>query len=211
LERLAKLREIFYPVPDQTLGQRPMRVETQADDPLHSEFVENVRWTLRQVVFATLHVVGSNNGLAPFDPNASVVRTPADDAEVARRVAAAVAWIEDTYAQAVAEKARGVLFLFQANPGFELPPEDAQRNGFNEVIAALVEGAQAFGKPVILAHGDSHYFRVDKPLREGSAAIANLTRVETFGDADYHWLRIEVDPRSSEVFTIHQEIVAANR
>ena len=30
------------------------------------DLVENVRWSESRVVFATLHVVGSNNGLAPW-------------------------------------------------------------------------------------------------------------------------------------------------
>jgi hypothetical protein len=210
LERLAKLREVFYPVPGQTLGQKSMEVETQASDPAHGEFVEHLRWTRQHVTFATLHVVGSQNALDPFDPKSTAVRTQADDDEVARRIAATLAWIRGTFAQATAEKSRGVLFLFQADPNFEFAPATPERKGFDEVLAALQQEAIAFGKPVVLAHGDSHYMRVDKPVRSGGAAIPNMTRVETFGDADYHWLRVVVDPNSPEVFSVHQEIVEAN-
>jgi hypothetical protein len=44
--------------------------------------------------------------------------------------------------------------------------------------------AIAFGKPVVLVNGDSHYFRIDKPymrLPARESAIENVTRVETFG------------------------------
>lgn len=197
LERLAKLRSLFFAVPGQTLGQKPMTVESQG-----GEFIENVRWSTNNVMFATLHIVGSNNALAPFS-----ARTPADDAEVARRIAATVEWISSAYDKAKTEGANGVLFLFQANPGFEFPAGHSERVGFEEVLAAMVDGAQSYGKPVVLAHGDSHYFRVDKPVRAGAAAVPNVTRVETFGSADYHWLKIVVDPNSDEVFSIHQEIV----
>lgn len=197
LERLAKVREVFFPVPGQTLGQKAMTVESQG-----GEFVENVRWTTHNVTFAALHIVGSNNALAPF-----AARTPADDAEVARRIVATVEWINSTYAKAQAEGAKGVLFLFQANPGFEFPVGHAERVGFEEVLRALADGAKSYGKPVLLAHGDSHYFRVDKPVRSGAEAVPNITRVETFGSADYHWLRVEVDPNSEAVFTVRQEIV----
>jgi hypothetical protein len=211
LERLSRLRDMFYPVPGVTLGQAPMRVETQAADPLHGEFVENVRWQTQGVTFATIHVVGSSNGLAPFDPASSVVRTPADDAEAVRRIAAAVAWIKAAYQDATASNSPGILFLFQANPAFEQAAGSPDRLGFDEVIAALVEGAVAFGRPVLLVHGDSHYMRMDKPVRSGGAAIPNITRVETFGDRDNHWLRIVVDPNSDQVFAVHQEIVDANK
>lgn len=41
----------------------------------------------------------------------------------------------------------------------------------------------AFGKPVAYVHGDSHYFRIDKPLLDANGIRAlNFTRVETFGD-----------------------------
>lgn len=211
LERLDALRAIFYPVPGQTLGQHPMTVESQASDPQYGEFVENVRWTTQNVVFATLHIVGSHNGLSAFDANGSVVRTPADDAEVVRRIAATVAWIDGTYAMAEAQGARGVLFLFQANPNFEDAPGASSREGFDEVIAAMVDGAVAFDRPVVLAHGDSHYMRLDKPVRSGGVAVPNITRVENFGSGDYHWLRVVVDPNSAEVFSVHQEIVEANK
>lgn len=197
LERLTRLREIFFPVVGRTLGHKTMAVESQG-----GEFVENVRWSTQNVMFATLHIVGSNNALAPF-----ATRTAADDDEVARRIAATVEWIKGTYAKAQAEDARGVLFLFQANPEFEAAAGSAERKGFDEVLAAMVEGAKAYGKPVVFAHGDSHYMRVDKPVREKGEAVSNITRVETFGSADYHWLRVEVDPSAAEVFTVHQEIV----
>lgn len=207
LERLAKLRALFYPFPGLTLGKKTMTVETQADDPAHAEFVENVRWMEQHVMFATLHIVGSNNGLAPFSAH-----TSADDAEVVRRIEAARAWIRETFAKAEAENARGVLLLFQANPGFELAKGHPERRGFEEILADLEAEAIKFKKPVVFAHGDSHYFRVDKPM-VGSISkrrIENVTRVETFGADDVHWLRVIVDPKSPEVFSIHQEIVEKN-
>lgn len=211
LERLAKLRQVFYPVPGRTLGRKTFKVETQAADPRYAEFVEHVLWTRQRVTFATLHMVGSQNGFDPFDSNSAAQRTPADDEEVARRIAASVAWVRSTFAQAKAEAARGVLFLFQANPNFPAAPGSADRKGFDEVLAALQEEVTAFGNPVVLAHGDTHYMRVDKPVRINGTAISNLTRMETFGDSDYHWLRVAVDPDSREVFSVHQEIVEANR
>lgn len=203
LERLAKLREIFYPVPGLTLGQKPMIVEAQ-DAP----FVENMRWSEQHVMFATLHIVGSNNALAPF-----AGRTSADDAEAADRIQAAVEWIEETFAKAEAEDARGVLLLFQANPGIELAKGSNGRKGFEEVLEAFEREAVKFGKPVVLAHGDSHYFRIDKPMKgsRSNRRIENVTRVETFGADDVHWLRVVVDPNSPEVFTVRQQIVLENR
>ncbi len=209
LERLAAVRQMFFPVAGMTLGQKPMKVETQADDPLHSVFVENTRWMEQHVMFAAVHIVGSQNALADFPERNTEYD---DDAEVAARIDAATSWIADTFAKADAEGARGVMLMFQANPEFELPQGSPDRLGFDEVVTEMERQAILFGKPVILAHGDSHYFRVDKPMK-GSISkrrIENVTRVETFGSSDVHWLKVMVDPNSEQVFSFVQEIVDDN-
>jgi hypothetical protein len=206
LERLVKLREVFYPVPGTSIGGRTMQVTSQAADPLYEEFPENVRWTEQGVVFSAIHIVGSNNALAAFDPNSSAVRTAADDEEVARRTAAAIAWLEETFAAAQAGNSPGVFIMIHANPGLERGSAD--RYGFEEFLAALQSHARSYGKPVVLAHGDSHYFRVDKPSISGFTK--NLTRVETFGSGNVHWIKVSVDPQDDEVFAFQQQIVPAN-
>jgi hypothetical protein len=75
----------------------------------------------------------------------------------------------------------------------------------------------AFGKPVVLVNGDSHYFRVDKPLsprrvrgRPPVTALENFTRVETFETPYSHWVHVTVDASDPSVFTFRQRIVGAN-
>ena len=208
LERLAKLREVFFPEPGRTIGARRMAVDTQARRPGFEEFPENVLWSAHRVLFATVHIVGSQNGLAPFDPASRAVRTPADDAEVARRTAAALAWMDETFTRARTSGSPGVFLMMQANPGLEFQGGD--RRGFETFLAALEAHVVAYGKPVVLAHGDSHYFRVDKPRLATRPFLPNFTRVETFGAGNVHWLRVTVDPRSPQVFRIEQEIVDGN-
>ncbi len=65
-ERLASLRDIFYPEPGRTLGGRERQVNIQADFRGFEDYVENQMWLDSKVVFSTVHVVGSNNGLAPW-------------------------------------------------------------------------------------------------------------------------------------------------
>lgn len=207
LERLARLRQVFFPVPGLTLGQNPVQIESQN----FQGFPENTRFVHRRVVFAALHYVGSANGLAAFDVNSSVVRTPADDEEVARRSAANLAWMHQTFNLAERLNSPGVLLMIQANPGLEFIPVPAERAGFESFLAQLEDRVQAFGKPVVLAHGDSHYFRVDKPRLDQAAFLPNFTRVENFGAANYHWVRVTVTPRSPDVFSFHPEIVPPPR
>jgi hypothetical protein len=86
------------------------------------------------------------------------------------------------------------------------------------LLVALRDQVIAFKKPVAYVHGDSHYFRIDKPfLSAAGQRLENFTRVETFGDHqengtnDVNWLKVFVDPRSREVFSYQQQNVPGNR
>jgi hypothetical protein len=75
-----------------------------------------------------------------------------------------------------------------------------------------------FRRPVAYVHGDSHYFRVDKPFLDAQGRrLENFTRVETFGDNqgngdnDVHWIKVNVDAGSREVFSLQPQIVPRNR
>jgi len=193
LERLAYLRGQAYPRPGRSLGTPPMEVETQASGA-YPEFPEHQRWTRQGVVFATVHTVGSQNGLAPFPG-----RTAADDEEVARRVEASVAWLRDTFAQARDRRALAVVVATQAD--FWHPENGGDTAGFDDVVAALREEAEAFGRPVLLIHGDSHTLRLDRPFwSEERPAVSNLLRLETYGAPDVGWIQVHVDPTSRAVF-----------
>lgn len=218
LERLQRLREIFFAEPGRTIGGKSMRVKSQAFTAGYEEFPEHVMWSKEDVVFAAIHVVGSNNGLASFDPNSAAVRTIEDDAEAARRIAASIDWINQTFDRAMQMEAAGVLIMMQANPvlevGYTLPSGDdltAERLGFTEILETLERRTLEFGKPVVLAHGDSHFFRVDKPGLVENAFIANFTRAENFGAENVHWVEVTVDPASDEVFRFQPMIIEANR
>lgn len=219
-ELLAKIRAKFYP-DGRSLGQRAMAVSNQSSDPAHAaqfgKFRENLRWTIGGVVFVTLHIVGSNDNAG-------------DKAEQAERMAANLAWLKAAFAEAAGADRRGLVILTQANPGFEnhwpaaaktryflpfiprggkLPKLESAHDGY---VRALAEALEAFAKPVAYLHGDTHLFRIDKPLYSAKSGrvFENFTRVETFGWPESHWVRISVDPSDPGLFRFKPEIVPAN-
>jgi hypothetical protein len=132
--------------------------------------------------------------------------------EFAERNAANIEWIEQSFAFAKIENRRALMFIMQANPFPERGSTNGVHAGFRELLNVLEKETLAFAKPVVLVHGDSHYFRIDKPLT-GSAShrrIENFTRVETFGNPDVHWVRATVDPKDSNVFTFDPQMINAN-
>ena len=131
--------------------------------------------------------------------------------EFAERNMANLVWLQESFAFATLENARAVMVIFQANPLPERGSTNRMHAGFRPLMEALQRETIAFGKPVVLVHGDSHHFRIDKPLYDAkSHRIENFTRVETFGNPDVHWLRVTVDPADPDVFTFHQQLVRSN-
>lgn len=196
-ERLDALRRLFYPQAGRTLGQRAMPVLSQAYDPRHAAYRENVLFLRDRVVFATVHVVGSENDLEPW------AQLPGGDlpkerlAEFAAREAAALDWIDATFAAAERTGSPGVLLLMQAEP--------TDTPGFARIRARIATHAAAYGKPVLLVHGDEHIYEVEP----GYAGVPNLTRLETFGATATDWLRVTVDPRTPTVFSWQPQTVTA--
>ncbi|MES2716574.1 MAG: metallophosphoesterase [Pseudomonadota bacterium] len=212
-ERLAKFREIFYPVIGRSTGKRQVALLSQAATPghaAHAAYVENTLWQFAGATMATVHVVGSANNLAPWNQLAGGDRPAERQAEFDARLAASLAWIDEVFNRATAARSAGVLLAMQANPGLESAAGSAARLGFDEVIARITARSIAFGKPVLLAHGDSHYFRLDKPLVNAGVSLENFTRLENFGSPNVHWVEVFVDPRDPNVFSVVPHVVAGN-
>ena len=189
-ERLEAVRDVFYPEPGRTTGGREMQVVTQAQEqPEHAVYVENVRFERSRVVFATVHVVGSENGLAPWSDLPGGDRPAERLAEFEQRRAANLDWIDAAFDEAEATDAAGVALLLQAEP-LATPGFQAERD-------LIAERSAAFGRPVLLAHGDEHRYEVEPAY----AGVPNLTRLETFGDTAVDWLRLSIDPRDPAVFS----------
>jgi hypothetical protein len=201
IERLAKLRAVFF-AKAESLGKRHMPLIRQSDISPFTDFVENQRWSRDGVLFFTLNVPGSNNG---FD-----YANPASLVEAQARTAANVAWMRDGFRIARASAAKAVVIVFHAeifmNGELPLSSYNGPMSGpYGALIAELRLGAERFEKSVLIIHGDSHEFVVDRPLMEsqGEAAppkFANVTRLEVFGAPEIKAVRVDVRPNTAGVF-----------
>ena len=171
-----------------------MPLVTQRRSPEYAEFVENARWTVGGVVFATVHVVGSNNNRDPERAGAM--------AEFAARDRANEAWVRAAFAEAKATGAPGLELFFQAQPFQQGSGEAGRPEGLRRFLDTVEEESVAFGRPVLLVHSDEHRYRLEigKAFEVGGAPRANVTRLETFGASDLHGVVVTVDPASAQVF-----------
>ena len=198
LERLAKIREVFFNQPGKTLGAT-MPVTSQADLGLP----ENVAFTKNRVSFAAVNVPGSNNASQPWAGLGKAEETPEQIAEVQHRTDAVIAEIKKTFAFALQLNDRTVVVLQQADmfdPTYT--PAWSDISAFKPIVQTLVDEASTFSGDVYLFNGDSHVYNVDRPLAQGSSWLArygvtgsadNLQRITIDGSGNAtNYLRVNV-------------------
>ena len=217
LERLSHLRKVMFPTLN-SLGQSTIALEHQGK--LGEKFVENTRFAHGGVVFVGINQPGSNNNLILSEKeckNKSArdsAKCDASNAEYLERDSANVAWMQASFAAAKAQNAVGIVVVTQGDPGFDLPEteefdesKEPAVSGYRHFMSKLVEQTEQYAGQVLFVHGDTHYFKLDKPMYSPNKLLPNFTRLQTFGSPSLHWVRVVVDPASANVFSVHPVIV----
>jgi hypothetical protein len=208
---LQLIRNIFFADPQRSNGVNAFAVRSQGSGDEFPELVENVMWEYQGVVYASMHMLLP--ALLPFGDEVADYRQ--------RLIRAGEAWMDEAFAMAAERDAKAVFLFTQAslwpisgNPQLInlLYPELLELTPtFDQFRLKLVEHVRAFKKPVVMANGDTHYFRIDKPLLDsGNDPLQTFTRVEGFGTPHGHWVRVRVEPDRPEVFSFRQELVEEN-
>jgi len=204
-ERLTRVRQMFFPDPQKSLGKMPLAVESQGKlMPEFSTYVENSRFEKNGVLFIGIHVVGSNNGFETIDPEAAK--------EFFARDRANIAWLQAGFKRAQDSAAKAVVIFMQAEfdqarfPNGSMP----RQSGFTNVLDVIEAGAVAFARPVLVVNGDEHFIEL-KPLKSSRGkAIPNVLKLMVYGEDDVHAVRVIVDPDSAGVFGFVPLIVPEN-
>jgi hypothetical protein len=220
LERLNKVRDVLFAKAG-SLGQKTMPLEHQG--PVGKPYVENTRWARHGVVYVGVNVPGSNNNFVENDKSCAEksARTLADceagNAEYKERDQKVNRWITESFSKAKKENLKGLVLVLQGDPGFDLPEtEDDEAkvmgwnrdaSGYKNLIENVMEQTKAFSGQVLFVHGDTHFFKMDKPLYAPLNLLPNFTRVQTFGSPNNHWVHVTVDTDRAEVFTVRPVMV----
>ncbi|MDQ6925287.1 MAG: hypothetical protein M3154_03510 [Candidatus Eremiobacteraeota bacterium] len=171
LERLDALRQMFF-AHDESLGQRRLRVEHQAV----RGYPENLRWVVEDVLFATVNIPGPDNNQA---------RMPVESKQ---RTAAVLEWIIDAFRIARERKLPALVLATQADLF-------TGNGAYAGILASLARSAERYDGQVLLVHGDTHWFRFDKPLIDPASGrkVDNLTRLEVYGSPFVNWVYVTVN------------------
>lgn len=206
-DRLAYLRTMFFTT-SRSLGQRTIGLIRQS-----AAYPENVRWAKGPVTFIALNIPGSDNNFADGGKNGPAAE---GQAEYAARNAANLEWLRSGFAAAKNAHAKAVMVIIQA----DMWDPTAVQTHYADTKKELFLQTTAFSGRVVLVNGDSHSFKMDKPLTDyattnaaglaGPNVVENFTRVTTFGEAQNHWVSATVDASNPNVFTFDQHLIAAN-
>lgn len=131
------------------------------------------------------------------------------NAEDQQRDAANIEWLRAGFAIARQMQHGGLVLAFQGYPGFdviETEDEDESKNtrfdGYRAFMTAVVKETEGFKVQVLSVHGDTHLFKLDKPRYSPSKVRPNFTRLQTFGSPVNNWVKVAVNVKSPEAFTI---------
>jgi hypothetical protein len=174
LERLGHLRNL--------IRSKPMKLPAGWHYATQPEFPENARWTQGKVMFATVHIVSTNNGreeilLDDIERTLDLV----DARDKANRV-----WLGAAFDAARKSDSGAVVIATQADVtklAGSAPCNDSLRircDAFAAFRDELLRNAASFKKPVLLVHGDTNPFCLDK--RFGGDTAPLLWRLNALGD-----------------------------
>jgi hypothetical protein len=192
-ERLNRLRELFFAAPF-SLGQTALPVERQS-----AATPEHLRWRLGPVLFITLNVPGPNNNFDNFDNfGTSKEASP----EFLARNPQVIDWLRQGFAAARREKSVGIVIAMQGDPSFKHFDAGLADSGYRQLLEVLRHETLDFPGQVLLVHGDTHWQRIDHPLRDPGTLerIAKFTRAESFGYPFMGWVKITIDNEDPALF-----------
>lgn len=210
VERLDRLREIFFEVPGNTLGGREMQVEAQTSYP------ENQLWQEKEIVFGTLHIVGSNNHLkSGAGLPGPQEQTETGSSEYGRRTAANISWLRGIFQRATESQSAGVVLFFHADMWKQREQfVEAEFGGYTEIVQELSILVESYSRPVIFVSGENHHFRVDAGVPWFSlydvSPVSNATQIivdqgirfpTNAAGAKRTWLRLVADASTEKVFS----------
>lgn len=184
LERLKELREVFYSnkrlttangttlSPSVFTGAKGLCTSGISGIPGLScesnppgSMPENVRWSYRNVAFATIHATASDNGWV--ESNASRQK------EHAARVQAMKEVLRELQQSAIQQKREAVVVATQVDPFL------ANCQGHQaDICDAVRQLARNLPVPVLLVHGDTNGYCLEQPM----ADAPNLWRLNGVGD-----------------------------
>lgn len=187
IERLARMREIFY-ASEFSLGASRLPMLRQSLTPKFRSYAENTRWEIGNVLFATVNLPAANNHF---------LLDGGRNNEFEDRLIANRNWLQHLFAFAALKKSAAIVFFSDGNP-FGPPPKRsffrAQRDGFAETRKLFSELAGKFQGRVLVVHAQGG-------KNKAPAQILWSGNLGSVGVGE-RWLKVVVDDHLPQLFAV---------
>lgn len=143
VSRLSRLRELLF-VDEFSLGASRIPVIRQSTNPRFRSYVENARWEIGDMMFATVNLPDNNNHyLTDAGRNSEF-----EDRTIANRE-----WLQRVFVHARQKKMKGVVLFSDASP--LAAQRQQKRDGYLEIRRQLIALASNFEGRVLVVHADA--------------------------------------------------------
>ena len=192
VERLQFIRALHF-ADAKSQGKNPIALIRQSDlQPQFSEFVENAYWISGKTLFATVHIVGSNNNFA-------------QQAEYVPRNRANLAWLETVFSVANQGAIDHLVLAFQADLFYNTKSATSDQSGLRDSILLMNKKLAEWAKPALIIHGDSHRLIIDQPFMgahtNSRRPLHQVYRVQVMGDEQVEAVEITIDGSKNSPFS----------
>ncbi|MBC7414228.1 MAG: hypothetical protein H7327_04785 [Herminiimonas sp.] len=190
IERLSRIRDLFFD-DEFSFGASKLPLARQASTPKFRTYVENLRWDIGSMVFATLHLPANNNDF---------IAAAGRNSEFEDRMIADRDWLHRVFGFAAQKGATGIVLFCDGDPmatpdARGLLGLGARRDGFAEIRKQITTLTGRFNGKVVLIHGQTG---------DAAGTPTALTWRGNLGDVAVApgWVRMTVDPSSPAVLTM---------
>lgn len=182
--KLSRLRDLFF-VDEFSLGATRIPVTRQSTAAKFRTFVENARWEIGKVMFATINLPANNN---------HYVYDAGRNSEFEDRLVANRNWLNRVFTFASRDKAMALVLFSDASPLSQRLASTERRDGFTETRKQLIALAAGFHGKVLIIHRQS-----GKPVDPaGITWNGNLGQIG-IGPG---WSKVTVDYGSPALFAV---------
>jgi hypothetical protein len=162
--------------------------------------MENVRWDVGSIVFATINLPANNNNYVV----AAGRNSEFEDRSIANRD-----WLHRVFSMAKQKGAAGVILFCDGNPFQTNSTGDTlntvgKRDGFVEIRKQLIKLGARFTGKVLIVYGANG---ATKNLSDVIVWQNNIGTVATASE----WLKVNVDPVNAALFTLDSQPFRAER
>lgn len=188
-ERLNRLRELFFG-DDFSLGDTRIPLNRQSTSPKFRSYVENARWEIGNVTFATINLPARNNHYTSEGGRNS---------EFEDRLIANKEWLQRILIIAEQKKSDGIVLFCDGDPlavqrrrVFDF---NVKRDGYVEIRHAITALAAKFSGKVLIIHG---------PPSNNIPSATDVVWKKNLGDMEIaaSWAKVTVNAQNPYYFAI---------